>query len=511
MNNYITGLFKTQEALTEKDYKDSEHLLMVDGIFAMGMGALCGGPFLAAFALAIGASNYEVGMLTTIALLSQLMQLPGLFLLRWLPRRRAITTILATLSRFCWLFIAFIPFLFKGRGMSFMIQWFLISAVVGSACGPAWNSLLREIVPSTQIGRIFAKRMALGSVLTLLLTLVGGYFVDTWKSISPDSMLYSYSILFVLGLLLGLVSSAALARVPDPTMRNAAQTPMMETLVTPLKDRNFRQLIVFSALWNFALNISGPFFIIYMLDSIKISMTMVTLLTVVGQLSNLAFLRMWGTFTDRYSSKPVLVVSGTMYLVTILAWSFTTMPDTYFLTIPLLFVINIVGGCACAGINLASTGIALKLSPNDKAAAYMTVLGLIGAAAGSLAPLVGGLLADFFASRELALSLTWSDPNRQLSVSAINFRALDFVFVISFVVGLYSMHRLRFVKEEGELPNRDVIHDLVDHVAVPLRQLTTIDGVRHLVFDNIVKLLQSAGKHLHLTHDHHTPDVRPTT
>ena len=48
----------------------------------MGMGTLQGGVFLSAFALAIGASNYEIGLIATVTFLSQLMQLPGLFVLK---------------------------------------------------------------------------------------------------------------------------------------------------------------------------------------------------------------------------------------------------------------------------------------------------------------------------------------------------------------------------------------------------------------------------------------------
>ncbi len=98
MMDIFTSLFRTQETLTDNDTARASRLLIVDGVAALGMASLAGGPFLAAFALAIGASNYEIGMLTTIALLSQLMQLPGLVITNYFPKRRAIITILAGIS-----------------------------------------------------------------------------------------------------------------------------------------------------------------------------------------------------------------------------------------------------------------------------------------------------------------------------------------------------------------------------------------------------------------------------
>jgi hypothetical protein len=49
-----------------------------------------GGPFLASFVLALGASNYEIGLITSIAFIGEFMQIPGLFLLKTLRKRRAI-------------------------------------------------------------------------------------------------------------------------------------------------------------------------------------------------------------------------------------------------------------------------------------------------------------------------------------------------------------------------------------------------------------------------------------
>jgi len=207
VKNLFTSLFETQDLLSEQDSKRGSRLLVADGVCAMGMGALAGGPFLAAFALAIGASNYEIGMLATIALLSQLMQLPGLVLTTYFPKRRASVTILAGASRLLWLFIILIPLLFVNRGVTFLLQWFLISALVGAAAGPAWNSLLRDIVRKDSFGRVFAQRMALGTALALGLTLGGGWFVDRWRAVSPDTALYAYSCLFAIGLVLGLMAT----------------------------------------------------------------------------------------------------------------------------------------------------------------------------------------------------------------------------------------------------------------------------------------------------------------
>ncbi len=481
MFNPFARLLETSTQLTEQEVQRGSRLLVADGVCAMGMGALVGGPFLAAFALAIGASNYEIGMLVTIALLSQLMQLPGLALTRYFPKRRAIVTVLSGMARLVWLFIILIPLLFVDRGITFLLQWFMVAALVGAAAGPAWNSLLRDIIPPQRFGRVFAQRMALGTALALGLTLFGGWFVDRWTAVAPDSALYAYSCLFALGLALGLVATIVVSRLPEPTMVNNPQVSLMNLVVDPVKDLNFRKLLVFLAFWSFGVNMAGPFFVIYMLQRIGLSLSMVTILTVTSQLSNLLFLKVWGRLADRYSCKAVLAASGPLFLFSVLSWCFTTMPERYFLTIPVLFAIHILSGIGLSGVNISATGIALKLSPSEKAHGYMTVFGLVGALAGACGPMVSGLLADLFAARELSLSLNWSDPARLLSVYALNFKALDFVFLIAFAVGMFAMRRLSAVTEEGRIPETSVLNEVFDQAMLPLKTISSVEGLRNRI------------------------------
>ncbi|MFC1852370.1 MFS transporter [candidate division CSSED10-310 bacterium] len=137
---------------------------------------------------------------------------------------------------------------------------------------------------------------------------------------------------------------------------------MTQLVIQPVKDLNFRTLLVFIALWNFAVNMAGPFFIIYMMKRLELSLSFISILTVTSQITTLYFLRIWGKLADRYSNKSVLGVSCPLFLVAVIGWTFTTMPEKHLLTVPLLFLIQIITGMALAGVNIASVNIALKLS-----------------------------------------------------------------------------------------------------------------------------------------------------
>jgi MFS family permease len=274
-------------------------------------------------------------------------------------------------------------------------------------------------------------------------------------------------------------------------MEVADDQSLFQLVAMPLRDSNFRRVLSFMLLWSLAVNMAAPFFIVYMLERIGLSIFMVTVLTVTSQLTNIVFLGIWGRLADRFSNKSVLASSGLLYLLAIMAWCFTTMPERYVLTMPLLFMIQIVSGMAVAGVSISSGNVALKLSPAGNAHGYMTVFGLAAAITGGIAPLLGGLLADFFALRQFTLSLNWSSPGSAVSVSALNLKALDFVFLLAFGVGLYALHRLGSVKEEGTVTEREVMDELLNEIASPIRTFSSVAGLRRIAsrpFQSIARI-----------------------
>ena len=490
--NRLVGLSRTQESLSESDTARVEKVLVADGMCVMAMVTLQGGVFLTAFALALGASNYEIGLLTTIVFASQFMQVAGLGLLKWWPKRRAWVVILCGLSRLQWVFIILIPILFLSRGVTFLLQWLLIAALVGAMAGPAWNSLMRDIVPEKVRGRFFARRLTWGTGLALVCTLLGGAAIDWWAKVFPEWTQYGYSGLFTVGLLFGLASLCAVARLPETPMVQRHDESVAGQLLMPLKDKNFRNLLWFIAIWSFAVNMAAPFFTVYMLKRIGLPIFLVTLFVVLSQLSNIAFLNIWGRLADRFSNKPVLGLSGFLFLLGVLAWSFTTLPERHALTLPILAAIHILSGMSVAGVSIASGNIALKLSPAGNAHGYMTVFGLAASATGAFAPIVGGALADFFSQRQLSLTLNWTSPGEQLQMYAVDLKALDFVFALAFLIGLYSLHRLGRVTEEGEATGQAVAEELLAEMAMPLRAVSSVAGIRRLAYLPLAALRRGA-------------------
>jgi MFS family permease len=489
-------ILKPKENLTQEEVQTGMRWILRDGIASQAMVTFTSGAFLIAYALQLGASNFVIGLLAAIGPLSQLMQLPAIFVVERYRNRRAIVVLMAIISRLCWLFIGLIPFLFSPQlGLGLLLGALIINSTTGAVSGCSWNSWMRDMIPQDILGRFFSRRMQIAIGIGVILSLAAAGYLDLWKKFLPEHTEKGYSLLFVFGFLAGVVGVYCITRIPEPRMVSHMQAPSFSQIISrPLRDPNFRKLIVFMGSWSFAVNLAAPFFMVYMLRRLGMSMTFVIGITVLMQIVNVMFLKLWGKFTDRFSNKSVLAICCPFFLLSILAWTFTTMPEKHVLTIPLLVVIYIVMGFSTAGVTLASGNIGLKLAPKGEATAYLATNTMILSLTSGIAPILGGKFADFFAARQLDWTMKYTSPSREVILPTLNLQQWDFFFAIAFVVGIYALHRLSMIREVGEVEEKVVLQELATEVKLQIRTISTVAGLRHMFSVPVLILDRLRGK-----------------
>jgi len=127
---------------------------------------------------------------------------------------------------------------------------------------------------------------------------------------------------------------------------------------------------------------------------------------------------------------------------------------------PLLIILHIFAGIANAGVTITLGTIGLKLAPQGESTSYLAGASLATNLGAGLGPLCGGLLANFFSTRQLNLFFTWVDPSGTVQLPALNLSGLDFIFVIAFVFGAISLSTLAAIREEGEMGREVVLESL---------------------------------------------------
>jgi MFS family permease len=344
-------------------------------------------------------------------------------------------------------------------------------------CG--FNLWVRDLVPEARRGRLTGARLAAMAAISIVLGLGAGAFIDLWKAndIGPATM--AYSILFIGAFIGGTYSTWCMTRMPEPRMAPPeAEVALVERLGHPWSDQNYRRLLLFLGVWNFAVNLAAPFFLVHMLQRLHLDLWIVMALTLTSQFFNVLVLRRWGEIADRMSNKSVLRVCAPLFVACIFAWTFTTFPEPHTFTIPLLVVIHMLTGISTAGVALASGNIAMKLAPPGDATAYLANNSLVISIASGVAPIVGGLVANFFTQRALSLSLNWSDPDGSIAINTLSISQWDFFFVLAAIIGLIAVSMLRRVRETGEVEESLVLNEMYLQARRFVQNLSSIAGLR---------------------------------
>jgi MFS family permease len=337
---------------------------------------------------------------------------------------------------------------------------------------------MRDFIPSDRLGRFFARRTLFATAVSAAATILAAVALEGARGSDAlgDRV---FGGLYILGFVCGLISTAALARVPEPRMEatNGA-VPLRRLLWQPLRDKNFRSMLRYLASWQFAVNLATPFFTVYFVRELGFGLSFVLLLTVLSQFANIAVVRGWGRLSDRFANKSVLSAATPLFMLCIAGMIFADEFDDRTARAAYLIVLHIVMGAAGAGVGLASSNIVMKLSPAGSATSYMATNALVGALAAGVAPIVGGWVADFFARRRLELQLSWASPQGVEELFGVVVTHWEFFFLLSALIGLYTLHRLSAVQEAGSVERREVVQHIWSAARRSLRNISSVAGLR---------------------------------
>jgi len=450
----------------------------LDGVFTKTMDTLTGGPFLAGLALALGASNLQIGLIAAVPFLAKIAYIPAIFVVEHVGYRKKICVVSNLLARPLWLLIALSAWkLPHPAALVVLIVTLALISLLGTFSNLAWNAWMKDLLPDRVRGRMFSKRLMSMGAVGMVFSLAGALIVD-WMGQSAQEHLAPLALLVAGGACAGLLGIFFLNRIPELAPLMGEHTSLRQALLLPLKDGAFVNLVSFSGSWAFATNLAVPFITVYMLKTLELSFSLVIAFTVASQLANLALLNVWGRLADRFGNKAVLLLCAPVFSLSLLLWTFTA-KDELWLTLALIALIHVMNGMATAGIDVANVNLLYQLAPKRHATPYLASASLVNSLAAGVAPIFGGILGNAFAKRSLSIPFIWEDQlqNTTNSFTLVRLSHLDFVFVAAFFLGLFALKRLTRVKERAQEPRRE---HLVKSVKLEIQNISTIKGMRYL-------------------------------
>jgi MFS family permease len=174
------------------------------------------------YALALNANNAQIGFLSSFpGLISPLSQIFGSKLMERYSRKRIIFIFVA-LHGLMWLPIAVLSLLlwkniFAEYLPMILIIFYTLYATFGAIAGPAWFSLIGDIVPEKIRGRYFGNRNRLCGLVTLLAAVVAAFILDFFKT--KGLILIGFSTLFLLACVFRLISASLFKKHYEPEFK----------------------------------------------------------------------------------------------------------------------------------------------------------------------------------------------------------------------------------------------------------------------------------------------------
>ena len=355
---------------------------------------LTGGAFITGMALALGASDFEIGLLTALPYLAQSAQLLAPWFGERLGSRKKITLWGLLVGRQIWWLV--IPLLFLGGGWRLSVFLILValSALATTAVVPTWLAWVSDIVPERIRGRFFGARNAAIAISTLVSSILGSLALDWLRAAGREAL--GFAVLIGAAALAAVLAARSLFLVHDTEPSRALAVRSLGDLIKPLTDRSFRSLLRVFCAWNFAIGLSAPFFAPQMLLNLRMSFFLIGLYSSGTSLIAIALNRPWGAAIDRFGSKSVLTLCAAGIGLVPLIWLF---PRADFLW--LLIFEGIYSGALWAGFTLAAFTAPIDESPRRERALYLAWFAVVTGLAFFTASLIGGLAAEAMAGLAL--------------------------------------------------------------------------------------------------------------
>lgn len=380
------------EADTAPDGRHARRLFWADGFMSNFSDAFIVN-FQNPFALSLGATNLQMGVLSAVSNLASAIGLfPGARLDDGAWSRKRIVVVMASIGRLLLLAIAAIPLLFGGSAAIYAFMLLIaLRAFFSQMLFPSWSAFVADLVPTAIRGRYFAARNIGLAIAALIAAPLAGRIAET------IGLPYGYQVIFVLACVSGLIASAIFARIPEPPRARplaAAQRPQ-ERLWALLKTHpRFTAFTAVGILWNLALMVAGPFFSVYIVRNLGASPTQIGLLAASNSLANIVGQQIWGRLNDRHGPRVVMLVTG--LLIPLIPMGYWLAPNPWF-----LIGVEALSGFCWSGYSLANFNLMLGLTPAEGRARYTAIFqaGVFGAS--FVGPLLGSLLVSLIDIRPL--------------------------------------------------------------------------------------------------------------
>lgn len=354
---------------------------VVDGAACAAMTGF-GETYFPAFGLLLGASPFQVGLLTTVPMLcGAVAQLLAPRVAHRTGDRRYVIGA-AVLQACCFLPIGALALLAMPGRYEVLLFWVALYWTMSLGIHPVWNSWIARLVPAVVRSRFFGRRAAAVNLALLGSTLLAGVILHVMEG-SRWGAANGFLILFALAGSSRLVSARFLVRQHDPQSGRPLRRPRVRAALRGMARRPYGRLVALLVLMMGAVHLSAAYFTPYMLQRLRLSYAEYTALNGAVLLSRILFSPYWGAVARQFGNRRVLQVAGTLLVPLSSLWVLSD-------DLAYLIALQVLAGFAWAGFELAVVLNMFDTTDDADRAAVLSLYTLLNGVAIVCGSLVGG-------------------------------------------------------------------------------------------------------------------------
>jgi MFS family permease len=420
-----------EESISEEEKREKIESSMknstMEGVFNSASGSIQSS-FTTPFALALGASNVEIGLMASLQnFAGAISHIPGALLTKYFTRK-SIWVFSHVIGRILlWIPVLFLPFLTLEYRIWIFIGLVTFSNFFVMLRSPAWSSMMGDLVPEEKRSSYFSRRNMLIGLAGVFSTLAGGFLITY----------FGFQGIFILSIIFGLIAIFYFIRMYEPPMKKIFHYTYTfsfkprEWWLTLKLNKEFVIFTVFLTFINFAIDVAAPFYAVYMLKDLNITYEWFAFSVVLGALVKALSMRNWGNLIERFGTRKILIVTGVLACFVPFGWLLST-------NLIHVILIRIYDGLVFSGFELVVFQYLLEVTPTKKRPKYI--------AAHNFFSSMGVVLGDLFGA---FLVMCFSE-------GFLIFSSLQFVFLVSFILRLSSLTSLLFIKSV-EVKQSDIV------------------------------------------------------
>jgi MFS family permease len=364
---------------------------LVDAVgWPLGMSIISAATILPLFVRSLGGSNLEVGLIPALSSMGFL--LPQLLTAGYVQRmrihRRYVLLVAMVERAFLAALVPLILLWYTSNPRMLLVAFFVAYAAHSIAMGcnnPAYTALISKLIPADRRGRLYGVGGTVGGILGL-----GGAFLAR-QVLQYYGLRIGFTLCFALALFVLVVTV-----IPLGFMREYPQNPPHEDgslgkqfrriVGIVRRDVHFARFLLSQVLQSFSV-MAGAFYTVYAIQRFHVGSAEVGTYTVVLQAAGTASGLLWGYAADHKGNRWLLIVGSVLMAVTPLAALWVPSRELY----PAVFLLS---GLAVNAYELAIFNIVMEFCPPSDVPAYAALRATVVAPFRTLAPVVGGILAD---------------------------------------------------------------------------------------------------------------------